>query len=243
MTNEYENDHFFEAYSQMPRSKEGLSAAGEWHQLKPLFPPLEGKSVLDLGCGYGWHCKFASEQGAKEVLGIDLSQKMIAQAQQRSKGDGITYRVCGIEEYDYPQSRWDCVVSNLALHYIENLDAVFQNVYRTLKPGGIFLFNIEHPAFTAGVNQDWEYTPDGIPKHWPIDNYFLPGERITNFLGCQVHKQHHTLTQILMGLLGNGFVLEAVEEAMPSAQMLDIPGMRDELRRPMMLLVRSRKEA
>ena len=103
MTNEYENDHFFEAYSQMPRSKEGLSAAGEWHQLKPLFPPLEGKFVLDLGCGYGWHCKFASEQGAKEVLGIDLSQKMIAQAQQRSKGDGITYRVCGIEEYDYPQ--------------------------------------------------------------------------------------------------------------------------------------------
>ena len=46
-----------------------------------------------------------------------------------------------------------------------------------------------------------------------------------------------------MGLLGSGFVLEVVEEAMPSAQMLDIPGMRDELRRPMMLLVRSRKEA
>ena len=68
----------------------------------------------------------------------------------------------------------------------------------------------------------------------------MPGERITHFLGCEVRKQHHTLTQILMGLLRSGFVLEAVEEAEPSAEMLDIPGMRDELRRPMMLLVRAR---
>ena len=43
-----------------------------------------------------------------------------------------------------------------------------------------------------------------------------------------------------MGLLRSGFVLEAVEEAKPSAEMLDISGMRDELRRPMMLLVRAR---
>ncbi len=54
MRNEYENEAFFQQYAQMSRSREGLSAAGEWHQLKPLFPPLEGKSVLDLGCGYGW---------------------------------------------------------------------------------------------------------------------------------------------------------------------------------------------
>ena len=43
-----------------------------------------------------------------------------------------------------------------------------------------------------------------------------------------------------MGLLRSGFVLEAVEEVEPSAEMLDIPGMQDELRRPMMLLVRAR---
>ncbi len=52
-------------------------------------------------------------------------------------------------------------------------------------------------------------------------------------------KQHHTLTQILMGLLHNGFAIAAVEEAQPSEEMLDIPGMRDELRRPMMLLVKA----
>ena len=40
----------------MSRSQEGLRAAGECHQFKELFPELQGKKVLDLGCGYGWHC-------------------------------------------------------------------------------------------------------------------------------------------------------------------------------------------
>ena len=44
-----------------------------------------------------------------------------------------------------------------------------------------------------------------------------------------------------MGLIRRGFVLEAVEEAMPDPSMLDLPGMADEMRRPMMLLVKARK--
>lgn len=219
--------------------KEGLKAAGEWHQLKPLFPSLEGKSVLDLGCGYGWHCKFAEEQGATKILGIDLSKKMIEEAQKRNSGNQIEYRISGLEEYDYPENEWDCVISNLALHYIEDIVEIFQKVYRTLKPGGIFLFNIEHPVFTAGVGQDWIYTDDGKPQYWAIDNYFITGERNTHFLGCDVVKQHHTLTQIIMGLLNNGFELKVVEEAEPPKEMMDIPGMEDELRRPMMLLVKA----
>ena len=103
----------------------------------------------------------------------------------------------------------------------------------------------EHPVFTAGVGQDWIYTTEGIPQYWPIDNYFIPGERNTQFLGCNVTKQHHTLTQILMGLLNNGFELKAVVEAEPPKEMMEISGMKDEMRRPMMLLVKAiaRKEA
>jgi len=238
--NEYDNQEFFEEYAKMPRSQNGLSAAGEWHQLKPLFPPLQGKRVLDLGCGYGWHCKYSVEKGAAEVLGIDLSQKMLEEASRRNMEDRITYRLCGIEDYEYPENRWDCVISNLALHYIEDLGQVFQNVHKTLTPGGIFLFNIEHPVFTAGVGQDWICSEEGKPLYWPVDNYFLTGERKTHFLGCDVTKQHHTLTQILMGLLNSGFEIQAVEEAEPPKDMMDIPGMKDELRRPMMLLVKAR---
>lgn len=236
---EYDNEHFFEEYAKMGRSRQGLSGAGEWHQLKLLFPDLKGKSVLDLGCGYGWHCKYSIQQGAGEVLGIDSSVRMLEEAKKRNGDEKITYRVCGVEEYEYPENRWDFVISNLVLHYIENLDEVYRNVKKTLKPGGMFLFNIEHPTFTAGVREDWIYDEHHHPLYWPVDQYFMPGERITNFLGCEVRKQHHTLTQILMGLIGSGFVLEAVEEAMPPEEMMELPGMADELRRPMMLLVRA----
>lgn len=237
----YDNENFFSHYAQMSRSREGLEAAGEWHQLKPLFPPLEGKSVLDLGCGYGWHCRFCEDQGAGPVLGIDSSRKMIQEAGRRSQGRAIDYRVCAVEDYEFPENTWDLVVSNLALHYIEDLDFVFEKVYATLKEGGTFLFNIEHPAFTAGVGQDWIYTEEGEPACWPIDDYFVPGKRSALFLGCQVEKYHHTLTQILMGLLNQGFTLEAVEEAQPPEEMMGIPGMEQEKRRPMMLLVKARR--
>lgn len=239
MKNEYDNEKFFQEYSKMSRSIDGLDAAGEWHQLRLLFPPLQGKNVLDLGCGYGWHCMFSVENGASRVLGIDLSHKMIEEAQRRNMNSKIEYRVCGMEEYEYPENMWDCVISNLALHYIGNIDLIFQKVYKTLKPNGVFVLNIEHPVFTAGIGQDWIYDKDGKPQYWAIDNYFISGERKTNFLGCDVLKQHHTLTQILMGLLNNGFGLEIVEEAKPPKEMMNIPGMKDELRRPMMLLIKA----
>ena len=238
-SSKYDNEFFFKEYAKISRSQEGLKGAVEWHQLRELFPLLKGKSVLDLGCGYGWHCKFSAEHGAEKILGIDLSHKMIEEAHKRNADSRITYRICGIEEYEYPENAWDLVVSNLALHCIEDIEHVFQNVHRTLKAGGVFLLNIEHPVFTAGINQDWIYGEDGEPAYWAIDDYFVPGERKTRFLGCDVVKQHHTLTQILMGLINHGFRLDVVEEATPSQEALDLPGMKDELRRPMMLLIKT----
>ena len=91
MRNIYDNSEFFAAYAEMGRSKDGLKAAGEWHQLQPLFPKLQGKKVLDLGCGYGWHCKYAAQMGATEILGIDSSQKMIAKAVADNSDDKIKY--------------------------------------------------------------------------------------------------------------------------------------------------------
>jgi SAM-dependent methyltransferase len=151
---------------------------------------------------------------------------MIEEAKKRNTETRIRYRVCAIENYEYPKNTWDCVISNLALHYIESLEEIFQKVRRTLKPNGIFLLNIEHPIFTAGVGQDWIYTESGAPQYWPIDNYFTPGERTTHFLGCPVTKQHHTLTQILMGLLSNGFELNVIEEAKPPREMMTLPARR-----------------
>lgn len=241
MENLYDNEEFFDRYAQMARSREGLSGAGEWHQFQDLIPSLAGKRVLDLGCGYGWHCRYAAEQGAGQVTGIDVSEKMIERALSQNADGRIAYRVCGLEEFEYPEGAYDCVISNLVLHYVEDLEVIYRGVFKTLAPGGAFLLNIEHPVFTAGVRQDWVYGEDKVPKYWPVDRYFYPGERTAHFLGQDVKKQHHTLTQILMGLINTGFCLEAVEEAMPSPEMLDLPGMADEMRRPMMLLVKAVK--
>lgn len=74
-----------------------------------------------------------------------------------------------------------------------------------------------------------------------LDEYAYPGKRETIFLGEKVVKQHHTLTQIINPLLQTGFRIEAIEEAMPPENMMHLPGMKDEMRRPMMLLVKAVK--
>lgn len=232
--NPYDDPEFFAEYAKMSRSQYGLEGAGEWHQLQPLFPELRGKTVLDLGCGYGWHCGYSARQGAKAVLGLDQSERMIREAEKRNAAPAISYRVCGLMEYDYPKQTYDLVISNLVLHYLADLDAVYGRVYETLKQGGVFLFNIEHPVFTAGVNQ--QFSPDGT---WPVTDYFDPGERKTDFLGFPVAKQHHTLTQIIMGLIRAGFRIEVLEEAMPPENWRS--QMPEEMKRPMMLLVKARK--
>ena len=162
--NIYDSEPFFNAYAEMDRSKYGLPMAGEWHQLEPLFPDLVGKDVLDLGCGYGWHCKYAAEHGAGSVLGIDCSEMMLSVARGKNADPKIRYEQVSIEDYSYPKKRYDLVLSNLALHYIEDLESIFQKVYWTLKENGVFLFNIEHPTFTAGVDQSWILGEDGRPQ-------------------------------------------------------------------------------
>lgn len=240
--NIYDTPSFFEKYSEMLRSKQGLKGAGEWPALEKMLPDFCGKRVLDLGCGYGWHCQYAASKGATKVIGIDLSEKMLQEAAQLNNSDVIEYYQSGIEDFDYPNESFDVVISSLALHYIENLDEIFQRIYRTLLPGGLLIFTIEHPIFTAYGSEDWFYNEDGVPLHWPVDHYFTEGYRETRFLGEKVIKYHHTLTTLLQGLIQNGFTIKDVMEPQPTEEMLQtIPGMKEELRRPMMIILSALK--
>ncbi|KAK2797932.1 hypothetical protein FQN50_009028 [Emmonsiellopsis sp. PD_5] len=94
--NIYNDPLFFTEYSKLARSQRGLDGAPEWPSLRQLIlstptptpSPLKGQSILDLGCGYGWFCRWAAEAGATSVHGIDVSERMIAKA--REMGEDTT---------------------------------------------------------------------------------------------------------------------------------------------------------
>lgn len=236
--NKYDDEAFFAEYSRFPRSVEGLSAAGEWHELKKLLPDFRGKRVLDIGCGFGWHCIYAAEQGAASVLGTDISEKMLSVAREKTALPNVEYRRLAMEDLDFPPASFDVVLSSLAFHYTPDFGDVCRRVARCLAPGGDFVFSVEHPVFTAYGTQDWSYDPAGGRDHWPVDRYFEEGVRDAVFLGEHVVKYHKTLTTYLNTLLRTGFSITGLVEPQPDPALLDtVPGMRDELRRPMMLLV------
>lgn len=240
--NKYDNPVFFEKYSQMDRSQKGLAGAGEWETLRDMMPDFHGKRVLDLGCGYGWHCIYAMEQGALSVTGVDISQKMLETAREKTAYPEVTYLQMPIEDISFPPESFEIAISSLALHYVEDYESVVRKVRDLLTPGGTFLFSAEHPVFTAQGAQDWYYGPDGEKLHFPVDNYFYEGRRTAHFLGEEVTKFHRTLTTYLGCLLGNGFAITRLAEPQPPKGMLEGSAeMRDELRRPMMLIVSARK--
>lgn len=239
--NKYDSESFFKKYSEMNRSKQGLKGAGEWSELQKVLPDFQGKRVLDLGCGYGWHCLYAAQNGAEYVLGTDISAKMLETAREKNSHERIEYRRCAMEDLELPDHSFDVVLSSLAFHYVKEFQPVVKKISRVLSPGGFFVFSAEHPVFTAYGTQDWYYDEQGEILHFPVDNYYFEGKRDAVFLGEPVTKYHRTLTTYLNTLLENGFELLNIIEPQPPDDMLHIPGMADEMRRPMMLIVKAVK--
>jgi SAM-dependent methyltransferase len=240
--NIYDHPSFFEAYGNMMRSRKGLEGAGEWQALKRLLPDFKGKRVLDLGCGYGWHCRYAAENGAASVIGIDLSKKMLEKAQSLTTDQRIQYQNTAIEDFEYIPESFDVVLSSLAIHYISDFEELCRKVYAALSIQGKFVFSVEHPIFTAYGSQDWIYDSKGNKLHWPVDNYFKERERTAIFLGQEVTKYHRTLATYINGLLNSGFSITGFTEPVPEERLLaEDPDWKEELRRPMMLLISSMK--
>jgi len=235
--NIYDDPVFFQAYSQMARSINGLDAAPEWPALQAMLPPMQGLKVVDLGCGYGWFCRWASEQGAHSVLGLDVSQKMLDRAGSTPSASNIRYERADLEKLNLPADSFDLAYSSLALHYIKDLAGLFANIHAALKPGSRFVFSIEHPIFTAPRNPDWLTDGEGR-KSWPVDGYQMEGERVTNWLADGVIKQHRTLGTLLNLLIGAGFSIRHVNEWGPTdAEVAAQPALAEERDRPMMMLV------
>jgi SAM-dependent methyltransferase len=239
--NRYDDIEFFNQYSGMARSIGGLEVAGEWPALNKLLPDFSGRRLLDLGCGFGWHCRYAIEHGAASAVGVDISERMLAEAEARTSSPLITYMRQPVEDTDFPPGGFDVILSSLVFHYVESFGDICEKASRWLIAGGDFIFTIEHPIFTAQGPQQWHCGEGGVRLHWPVDSYFSEGARTANFLGKKVVKYHRTLTTYINALLRAGFGITGLVEPQPAAETLSDPGMRDELRRPMMLIIAARK--
>ncbi len=239
--NIYDDDEFFAGYSRLPRSVAGLDGAPEWPALRALLPDLSARKVLDLGCGFGWFCRWARQQGAGYVLGIDVSEKMLARSRARTEDPAITYTRADMGQLELPPVSFDLVYSSLALHYVENLSGLMSQVYRSLVPGGALVFSVEHPIFTAPSEPRWSLNAAGR-RIWPVDGYLDEGPRSTDWLAKGVVKQHRTLATYINMLVRLSFAISHVEEWSPTdAQIAAQPNWADERQRPPFLLVAAKR--
>ncbi len=186
-----------------------------------MLPDLAGSRVVDLGCGFGWFCRFARAAGAASVLGLDVSGNMLARARETTRDDAVTYRQADLETLDLPTAAFDLAYSALTLHYLKNLAPLFGSVHRSLAPTGHFVLSVEHPLYTE-----------------PGPDYLDEGARTTDWLATGVIKQHRTLAAYLNLLIAAGFAIDRVEEWGASrAQIAAHPEWKIDHRRPSFLLV------
>ena len=239
--NIYDNQVFFDAYAQLPRSQFGLNGAPEWASIQAMLPDLSGRRVVDLGCGYGWFCRSALKAGASEVTGIDLSEKMLERARALTPDGGIRYCVGDLEALELPARAFDLVYSQLALHYVPDLAPLLATIFQALPPGGEFVFTTEHPVYTCALRQGW-VTDDEGQRSWAVNNYQNEGKRVSNWLADGVIKYHRTLGTLLNALIHAGFTVRQVNEWGPTSKQIEAnPALAEEAERPMMVLISVRR--
>lgn len=241
MQNIYDNPIFFDGYSRLREKTDNANDLFETPALMGLLPDVAGCAVLDLGCGMGDHCAEYVRRGAAKVVGIDISEKMLAAARERNGGPRIEYLRLPMEQLGALDGPFDVVASSLAIHYVADYAGLAANVFRLLKPGGVFAFSQEHPltsCFTTG--ERWTKNEKGEKVFANISNYSVDGERLTEWMVEGVRKYHRTFSTVVNTLVDAGFAVERLVEPVPDAEMRRAyPRHADLVHKPDFLLVRA----
>jgi SAM-dependent methyltransferase len=241
--NVYDDPRFFAGYSRMERFGSGWDRAMEQPAFLALLPEPAGRRVLDLGCGAGQLAFHLAEAGAAEVVGVDLSERMLAVARAERSHPRVSYRREAIERLGFPPERFDLVVSSLAFHYVRDYAGLVGRIAGWLGPGGVLVFSTEHPIYTArGTEDGWVVDAAGRRLTWGLDRYAEEGAREHEWFVPGVRRYHRTIATLLNGLIEAGLGLERIVEPIPSDDWLrERPHALDERRRPVFLLVRARR--
>ncbi len=209
--------------------------------MKKLIPDLSGKTVLDIGCGYGNNCFDFVNSGAEKAVGIDLSEKMLALAKEKNNLPEITYIHMNMADIKNIGSRFDFVYSSLVFHYSEDFNKLADDIFSVMKKGGELLFSQEHPFVTASDN-GYIYNEDGKAEAYSVSGYSESGKRTANWFVDGVEKYHRTFSDIINALCGAGFIIEHICEPTPSDDAVKIrPGLIKEFIKPTFLIIKAKK--
>lgn len=113
---------------------------------------IKAKAVLDLACGDGYYTRLIKQQGAAPVVGVDISEKMIAKAKQIELAAplDIEYRTGDVTRLDLI-GQFDVVIGVFLFPYAATkqiLTAMFQTIYDNLKPTGRLVALTTDPTLT-----------------------------------------------------------------------------------------------
>ena len=219
--NIYDNDSFFENFKKLRNNKINFNDCIETPILLAMIPEVDGKRVLDIGCGMGQHAKQYSDMGAESVLGIDISEKMLEYAKEHFNAKNITYRQMALEDICQIDEQFDLITSSLAFDYAEDLDKLMKNIYGLLKYGAHFVFSMSHPMATAWDGQYDRYTrtESGERLYANISNYMVEGKRKVKWVVEDYEVYHRTFSSIVNTIVNAGFLIEECEESHVSDEM------------------------
>ncbi len=240
--NIYDDPIFFDGYKKLRSNPYSANNIEEKPALFSLAPELDGKAVLDLGCGYGENCAEFKALGASAVLGVDISEKMLSVAIEEHPD--MEFIRADMSDLSFIKNKYDVVFSSLAVHYVEDFGAFAKGVYEVLNPGGYFIFSQEHPLTTAPISgASWSRDEDGSILHYKLTDYSRPGKRSTTWIVDGVEKYHRTFSEIINSLCSAGFTVEKMIETVPTEEILKIDKRWEkDLHKPNFLLIKAKKQ-
>lgn len=148
----------------------------EWFQRMAFDIPLAGLRVLDLGCGHGALSIRFAEEGAAQVMGLDLDDERVDFAQRnlasafpqfRDQVEFLCQDVCELQLDNY----FDLIVSKDSFEHIDDLPGVVGHLHRLLKPGGLLAPGFsplyyspfgDHGRFETGIPWLHAFLPEGM---------------------------------------------------------------------------------
>ena len=218
------------------RMRSGKNIAHEYLEKPAMYgklPDLTGLNVLCIGCGTGEECAHLKSLGAKNVVGIDISEGLIRHAKE-SYPD-LEFRVMDMEQMDFPMESFDFVYSSLVMHYIDSWQNVLGSVYKSLKNGGKFLFSTHHPTLWGAerTRNDSErtsmlgYKKFGKAESWKVLGDYLNMRKIDDvwFGDFKVSYVHRPMQEIMSDILKSQFRLVDFLEPKATKECKDVDPM------------------